>query len=149
MWNLEEADEMRRLMGINRVKKEPGCSWIDYKNTTYVFKVHDRSNYRTRDIYKMLEKLEELVKQKGYVGETAIDDSENRYKSLWYHSEKLALSFGLLTHPVGASITIKKNLRTCTHCHSYEVCFRDFQKRNNCKGYQSISSIHRWFAFMW
>ncbi|KAL3515852.1 hypothetical protein ACH5RR_022754 [Cinchona calisaya] len=115
---LEEADEIRRLMGVNRVRKEPGCSWLDVKNTTYVFKVHDRSHSRTHEIYKMLEKIEELVKQKGYVGETGSADGVDRYKSLWYHSEKLALAFGLLIVPAGAPIRIKKNLRTCNDCHT-------------------------------
>jgi hypothetical protein len=57
---------VRRLMGVNGVRKEAGCSWIDVKNTTFVFTVHDRSHPRTDEIYKMLRKLEELVKRKGY-----------------------------------------------------------------------------------
>ncbi|KAI3463902.1 hypothetical protein Pfo_020565 [Paulownia fortunei] len=100
---LEEANEVRRLMGFNRVRKEPGCSWLDVKNKTH-----------------MLGKLEELVKQKGYVPEIqyAINDvGEYKERSLWYHSEKLALAYGLLTLPVGAPIRIKKNLRTCGDCH--------------------------------
>ncbi|CDP15172.1 unnamed protein product [Coffea canephora] len=115
---LEEADEIRRLMGVNRVKKEPGCSWLDIKNTTYVFKVHDRSHSRTHEIYKMLEKMEEMVKQKGYDGETGRKDGVDGHKSSWYHSERLALAFGLLTVPLGAPIRIKKNLRTCNDCHT-------------------------------
>lgn len=116
---LEEADEVRRMMGVNRVRKEPGCSWIDVKNTTYVFKVHDRSHYRTVEIYEILEKLAELVKQKGYAGENSTAPNDlNRNKSLWYHSERIALAFGLLSLPVGAPIRIKKNLRTCNDCHT-------------------------------
>ncbi|KAL2345570.1 hypothetical protein Fmac_006855 [Flemingia macrophylla] len=38
---LEEADEVRRLMGINGVRKEIGCSWIDVKNMTFVFNGND------------------------------------------------------------------------------------------------------------
>ncbi|KAK9291415.1 hypothetical protein L1049_019362 [Liquidambar formosana] len=118
---LEEANEVRRLMGVNKVRKEPGCSWIDFKNTTFVFTAHDRSHSRTDEIYEMLAKLEELVKKKGYVAETqfAINSVEEyKERSLWYHSEKLALAFGLLTLPVGAPIRIKKNLRTCGDCHT-------------------------------
>jgi pentatricopeptide repeat protein len=118
---LKEADEVRRLMGVNGVRKEAGCSWIDVKNTTFVFTVHDRSHPRTDEIYKMLRKLEELVKKKGYEPETqfAINCVEGfKEQSLWYHSEKLALAFGLLTLPVGAPIRIKKNLRTCGDCHT-------------------------------
>ncbi|KAL3814599.1 hypothetical protein ACJIZ3_015867 [Penstemon smallii] len=117
---LEEANEVRRLMGFNRVRKEPGCSWLDVKNKTYVFIAHDRSHSMSNEIYEMLKKMEELVKQKGYVPEIqyAINDvGKYKEKSLWYHSEKLALAYGLLTLPVGAPIRIKKNLRTCGDCH--------------------------------
>lgn len=114
---IKQADEVRRLMGVKKVRKEPGCSWIDVKNVTYVFTVHDRSHVQTIEIYKMLEKMEELVKKKGYVAEISIDNFSGKNK-LWYHSERLALAFGLLSLPFGAPIRIKKNLRTCNDCHT-------------------------------
>lgn len=118
---LKEADEVRRMMGVKRVRKEPGCSWVDVRNSTTVFTAHDRSHPRTDEIYKMLRKLEDLVKKKGYVAETqyAINSVEGyKEQSLWYHSEKLALAFALLTLPTRAPIRIKKNLRTCGDCHT-------------------------------
>ncbi|KAG2698143.1 hypothetical protein I3760_07G136400 [Carya illinoinensis] len=152
---MEEADEVRRSMGINGVRKEPGCSWIDVKNITSVFTVHDRSHSRTDEIYEMLRKLEELVIRKGYKPETqfAVNSVEGyKEQSLWYHSEKLALALGLLALPVGAPIIIKKNLRTCGDCHTVmkfaseifgrEIILRDinrFHKFTNglcsCKDY--------------
>ncbi|KAK7379699.1 hypothetical protein VNO78_34388 [Psophocarpus tetragonolobus] len=118
---LEEADEIRRLMGINGVRKETGCSWIDVRNVTFVFNANDRSHSRTREIYEMLQKLKELIKSRGYVAETqfatnSVEGSEEQ--SLWCHSEKLALAFGLLVLPPGSPIRIKKNLRTCGDCHT-------------------------------
>ncbi|KAL6008913.1 hypothetical protein ACLOJK_022139 [Asimina triloba] len=118
---LEEADEVRRLMGVNGVRKERGSSWIDIQNTTHMFTVHDKSHSRTNEIYAMLDKLAELVKMQGYKAETqfAINSAgEFKEQSLWYHSEKLALAFGLLSVPGGAPIRIKKNLRTCGDCHT-------------------------------
>ncbi|XP_027349468.1 pentatricopeptide repeat-containing protein At3g24000, mitochondrial-like [Abrus precatorius] len=118
---LGKADEVRRLMGINGVRKETGCSWIDVKNRTFVFTVNDRSHSRTEEIYEMLQKLKELIKKRGYVAETqfatnSVEGSEEQ--SLWCHSEKLALAFGLLVLPVGSPVRIKKNLRTCGDCHT-------------------------------
>lgn len=118
---LKEADEIRRSMGVNRVRKETGCSWIDVKDRTFVFTSHDRSHSMSQEIYKMLAKLEELVKKKGYVAdiEFAVNSVEEyKERNLWYHSERLALAFGLLTLPKGAPIRIKKNLRTCGDCHT-------------------------------
>ncbi|GMG99814.1 hypothetical protein Nepgr_001654 [Nepenthes gracilis] len=119
--NLKEADGIRRLMGVNGIRKEPGCSWIDIKDVTFVFTVNDKSHSRTDEIYEILRNLRELAKKKGYVAETqyAINDVEvNKEQSLWYHSERLALAFGLLALPTGAPIRIKKNLRTCGDCHT-------------------------------
>ena len=99
---LEEANDVRRLMGVNGIRKEPGCSWIDVKNMTFVFTSHDRSHYSTGEIYNMLEKMEKLMKKKGYVAETKLvtnSPDENEERGLWFHSEKLALAFGLLTLP--------------------------------------------------
>ncbi|KAF8401208.1 hypothetical protein HHK36_012137 [Tetracentron sinense] len=144
---LEEANEVRRLMRVNGVRKEPGCSWIDVKNTTYMFTVHDKSHSQTEEIYDMLGKLLELVKKKGYTAETqfAVNDVEEyKEQSLWYHSEKLALAFGLLTLPVECPIRIKKNLRTCGDCHTVmkfaseiferEIVVRDIKRFHRFKG---------------
>ncbi|KAI9081026.1 hypothetical protein K1719_037006 [Acacia pycnantha] len=118
---VEKADEVRQLMGINRVRKETGCSWIEFRNQTSVFTVNDKSHSRTDEIYEMLKKLKELAKKRGYVAEiqfatNSVEGSEEQ--SLWCHSEKLALAFGLLVLPSGSSIRIKKNLRTCGDCHT-------------------------------
>lgn len=118
---MEEANEMRRLMGVNGIRKEPGCSWIDVKNLTFVFTAHDRSHSSSDEIYKMLEKMEKLMRKKGYVAETELvtnNPDENEEQGLWFHSEKLALAFGLLILPIDSPIRIKKNLRTCGHCHA-------------------------------
>ncbi|KAK6153457.1 hypothetical protein DH2020_013096 [Rehmannia glutinosa] len=141
---LEEANEVRRLMGFNRVKKEPGCSWLDVRNTTHVFKAHDRSHSMTNEIYEMLGKLEELLKQKGYVPEIqyAINDvGEYKERSLWYHSEKLALAFGILALPVGAPVRIKKNLRTCGDCHTVMKFASEIFKREIIL--RDINRFHR------
>ncbi|GAB4855681.1 hypothetical protein Ancab_024323 [Ancistrocladus abbreviatus] len=138
---LKEADDIRRLMGVKGVRKEPGCSWIDIKDATFVFTVNDKSHPRTAEIYGLLRKLKELAKKKGYVAEIQYATNivgENKEQSLWHHSEKLALAFGLLALPAGASIRIKKNLRTCGDCHtvmkfaseifSREIILRDINR---------------------
>ncbi|URE44967.1 PPR repeat [Musa troglodytarum] len=112
---------VRRTMESTGLRKETGCSWIDVWNETYVFTVHDRSHDETEQIYEMLGRLKELVKAKGYAPDTqfAINDvEEHKEQSMWYHSERLALSFGLISLPVNAPIRIKKNLRTCGDCHT-------------------------------
>ncbi|KAK4793854.1 hypothetical protein SAY86_011848 [Trapa natans] len=143
----KEADEIRRLMGLSMVRKEIGCSWIDVKDKTFVFTSHDRSHLMSVEIYKMLARLEELVKKRGYVARTefATNNSVEEYKerNLWYHSERLALACGLLILPDGAPIRIKKNLRTCGDCHTVlklasEIFEREIVVRD-------VNRFHRFF----
>ncbi|XP_021283047.1 pentatricopeptide repeat-containing protein DWY1, chloroplastic [Herrania umbratica] len=111
------------------------------------------------EIYEMLEKVEELVKDKGYVPQKQYAvNSADEYKeqSLWYHSEKIAFAFGLLAVPAGVPIRIKKNLRTCGDCHMVmkfasevfkrEIIVRDINRfhhfRNGRQG-ASDSDLHK------
>ncbi|KNA17493.1 hypothetical protein SOVF_079410 [Spinacia oleracea] len=114
---LQEADEIRRRMGVQGLRKEHGCSWIDVNNTTFVFTANDKSHPRTHEIYTLLRKFKEQLKKRGYLSDTNFA-ANNTEESLWHHSEKLALALGLLALPVGAPIRIKKNMRTCGDCHT-------------------------------
>jgi hypothetical protein len=44
-------------------------------------------------------------------------EDEQKEEHLMYHSEKMALAFGLIHSPEGATIRIMKNLRICDDCH--------------------------------
>ncbi|KAK8638585.1 hypothetical protein V6N13_137002 [Hibiscus sabdariffa] len=80
----------------------------------------------------MLKIVKELVKNKGYVPQKrfAINNTEEfKEESLWYHSEKIALAFGLLALPAGAPVRIKKNLRTCGDCHTVMKLVSEILKR--------------------
>ncbi|XP_039162867.1 pentatricopeptide repeat-containing protein At1g20230 [Eucalyptus grandis] len=98
---LKEADEVRRLMSVNGLKNDLGCSWVDIKNMTFVFTARDRSHPMTGEIYEILGRLEELVKKKGYVPQVRFPvNSIGDYKErdLWYHSERLTLAFALVSY---------------------------------------------------
>nr|XP_033516454.1 pentatricopeptide repeat-containing protein At2g22070-like [Nicotiana tomentosiformis] len=118
----ENVAKVRRLMKDSRVKKEPGMSWIEVKDSVYTFIVGDRSHSRSEDIYAKLEELGQLMTKAGYVPMVEIDlhDVEKRQKEilLSYHCEKLAIAFGLIVTPPGAPIRVKKNLRICLDCHT-------------------------------
>ena len=45
-------------------------------------------------------------------------DQEQKEQSLFHHSEKLAIAFGLLSASPGTPIHIIKNLRVCGDCHT-------------------------------
>nr|GEV38460.1 putative pentatricopeptide repeat-containing protein At5g52630 [Tanacetum cinerariifolium] len=69
----ENVVDVRRLMKDSKVKKEPGISWIEVKDSVYKFVVGDRSHSMTDEIYAKLAELMELVGKEGYVPVLEID----------------------------------------------------------------------------
>ncbi|CAL9007022.1 unnamed protein product [Prunus brigantina] len=118
----EDAARIRRLMKSKGILKEPGCSWIEMNSQVHTFMSEDRSHSRTAEIYSKIDEIMMLIKEAGYVADMnfALHDMEKEGKELGlaYHSEKLAVAFGLLTTPPGAPIRIFKNLRVCGDCHN-------------------------------
>eukprot|EP01018_Ginkgo_biloba_P008628 Gb_28770 [translate_table: standard] len=115
------VEKVRKLMKDRRVKKMPGCSWIEINNKVYAFLGGDRSHPQVEQIYAKLETLSGQMKDAGYVPNTTfvLHDVEEEQKEyvLCYHSEKLAIAFGIINTSPGVPIRIVKNLRVCGDCH--------------------------------
>lgn len=99
-----DAGRIRSLMKSRGVKKEPGCSWMEVNGRVHVFMIEDRNHPRKADIYLKLEEMMILIKEAGYVPDMnfALHDMDEDGKELGlsYHSEKLAVAFGLLSIPL-------------------------------------------------
>ncbi|XP_074263638.1 pentatricopeptide repeat-containing protein At1g25360 [Silene latifolia] len=119
-WN--NVAKVRLLMRDRGVKKEPACSWIDVQNMVHVFLVNDISHPEVQEVYDYLEQLGPKLRELGYIPDTkyVLHDMESEQKeySLSTHSEKLAVAYGLLKLPAGATIRVFKNLRICGDCHN-------------------------------
>lgn len=118
----EESAKLRKGMRERGVRKEPGCSWIKYKNKVYIFSADDQSHPNSKMIYAELERLNKKMEEIGYKPDMAsvmhdVADTEKRHM-LSHHSEKLAIAFGLLFIPEGLPIRVFKNLRVCGDCHN-------------------------------
>lgn len=118
----EEIAKLRKGMRDRGLRKEPGCSWIKYKNKVHIFSADDRSNPFSDQIYSELEKLNDKMLKEGYVPDMNsvlhdVEDSE-KIKLLNHHSEKLAIAFGLIFIPPDLPIRVFKNLRVCGDCHN-------------------------------
>ncbi|KFK35316.1 hypothetical protein AALP_AA5G268400 [Arabis alpina] len=118
----EEAANVRRLMKSRNISKEPGCSWVEGKGKVHSFMSEDRRHPRMVEIYSKVEEMMLLIKGVGYLPDMSFAlqdlDKESKELGLAYHSEKLAVAFGLLAIPAGAPIRIIKNLRVCGDCHN-------------------------------
>ncbi|KAL2343194.1 hypothetical protein Fmac_004479 [Flemingia macrophylla] len=113
---------IRRKMKHKGVVKQPGSSWLTLKGRKHEFLSADRSHPLTGKIYQKLDWLGVKLKELGYVPDQqfALHDVETEQKEemLSYHSERLAIAFGLLSTVEGSTITVMKNLRVCGDCHS-------------------------------
>lgn len=143
----KDVARIRSLMKHTRIKKRPGCSWVQGKMGTTTFYVGDRTHPQSQKIYTVLGDLIHRIKALGYVPETsfALHDVEDEEKgdTLFEHSEKLALAFGILTFPPGMPIRITKNMRICGDCHraitfiskiiNHEIIIRDASRFHHFK----------------
>ncbi|KAJ9566318.1 hypothetical protein OSB04_002284 [Centaurea solstitialis] len=115
--------EMRRLMQYKGVVKQRGCSRIELDGEIHEFLTADRDHDATDDIYAKLDEVVSELEVAGYapnMGSVLVDlDEEEKTKALLWHSEKLALCYGLLKLKRGSCIRIIKNLRVCEDCHNF------------------------------
>ncbi|OVA07583.1 Pentatricopeptide repeat [Macleaya cordata] len=117
-----DAIEIRSLMKERGVKKCPGCSIIEVEGVVYEFFMGEKSDQRFRELKPMLDEMGRRLRSAGYIPTTSqvlLDiDEEEKQEVLCYHSEKLAIAFGLIHTDPAMPIRIVKNLRACVDCHS-------------------------------
>ncbi|CAM8906080.1 unnamed protein product [Rhodiola kirilowii] len=127
----DHANTLRHVLRKRGIKKVPGVSSIQVDGQTHRFVAGDKMHPLTDSLYKKLDEVTNKLKLAGYVPNTnsqvflGIDDGgdhsrwhEEKELALMYHSEKLAVCFGLMRTKNGAPLYIFKNLRVCLDCHS-------------------------------
>ena len=119
-----EAAEVRVIQKLKGFKKSPGCSWIEINGSLHAFVGGDQSHPRSPDIYQELDNIMIDIKKLGYQADTSFVlqdlEEEEKEKALLYHSEKLAIAFGILSlgEDKNKTIFVTKNLRVCGDCHT-------------------------------
>ncbi|KAL8254414.1 hypothetical protein R6Q59_032635 [Mikania micrantha] len=118
---MDRVEMVRNVMIDKGLKKQVGYTTIEVDKKTYLFSMADMSHPETDTIYRYLDELMERCREVGYTPafESVMHEveEEERVHALRYHSEKLALAFGLLKTGEGSIIRIVKNLRVCEDCH--------------------------------
>ncbi|KAF8388577.1 hypothetical protein HHK36_027252 [Tetracentron sinense] len=142
----EEAAEIRSLMQKRGVRKHPGQSWIQLKNRVHTFVMGDRSHPEAAGIYSYLERLIGRLKEIGYSTDANLVmhdvEEEQREVLLGFHSEKLAIAYGIMSTPYGSPIRVMKNLRVCTDCHTFIKFVSQVSGREIV-----VRDIHRFHCF--
>ncbi|PON59623.1 DYW domain containing protein [Parasponia andersonii] len=119
----KDVSRVRKMMKEEKIGKLKDWSWISIKDKVYSFKPDDKSYLQSADFHKFLENLIEQAKSLGYETgedlEVRDEDEAKASSSTSYHSEKLAIAFGLLNTPSSAPIRVNKNFIMCRDCHSF------------------------------
>ncbi|PUZ68795.1 hypothetical protein GQ55_2G057100 [Panicum hallii var. hallii] len=120
-WN--DVGMIRRLMSEEGFKKEPGFSSIEMAGSVHQFVAGDTSHPQSEKIYEKLDEIQQRLTSAGYKPDLSeapmvADADRTKGATLRLHSERLAISFGLLNATHGAPIRILKNLRVCKDCHT-------------------------------
>jgi len=115
---------VRSLMKEKSAKKFAAYSWVEVGNEVHRFVSEDHSHPEVGKIYGELNRLISILQQIGYDPDINIVlhnvGEEEKFRSISYHSEKLALAFALIRMPNGiAPIRIIKNIRVCDDCHLF------------------------------
>ncbi|KAM0071973.1 putative tetratricopeptide-like helical domain superfamily, DYW domain-containing protein [Helianthus debilis subsp. tardiflorus] len=114
---------VRKLMNQKGLVKPSGHSRIEIDGDIYEFTAGSTCHVEAESIYKKLEEIEGTLRVNGYdpkLSEVLLEiDDEEKASQLLHHSEKLAVSYGLIKTEPGTIIRIVKNLRSCEDCHSF------------------------------
>ncbi|XP_016443226.1 pentatricopeptide repeat-containing protein At2g15690, mitochondrial [Nicotiana tabacum] len=100
-------------------KRHSQFNMLEGKNRVNEFK----STIQHRaDVYQKLKGLSGQMRDAGYVPDTRyvlhdIDEAAKE-QALMYHSERLAIAYGLISTPARTTLRIIKNLRICGDCHN-------------------------------
>lgn len=143
----DEAAKIRSMMQQRGIKKPPGQSWIELKNQVHTFVMGDRTHPQIMEIYSYLNELIGRLKEIGYSADVKLVmqdvEEEQGEVLLSYHSEKLAIAYGIISTACGSPIRIMKNLRVCTDCHNFakftsqlfgrEIILRDIHRFHHFK----------------
>ncbi|TYG78024.1 hypothetical protein ES288_D02G024200v1 [Gossypium darwinii] len=144
----EHASKARQLLESLEVRKEPGYSYIYFGKESQMFYAGETSHPMKDKIFGLLNELAVEMRRRGYVPDTSYilhnTDHQEKERQLFWHSERLAIAYGLLKSVPGTVIRIVKNLRVCGDCHTVlklisdivqrEIVVRDAKRYHHFKG---------------
>ncbi|GAY48108.1 hypothetical protein CUMW_109310 [Citrus unshiu] len=114
----EDVAVVKNLMREEKLSETDDWSWIRIKDKVYSFKPNDGLHPQSAEIFKVLDELVENAKGFGYKQQESFELTDEESASV-YHSEKLAIAFGLLNTPIVSPILVIKSTTMCRDCHNF------------------------------
>ncbi|KAJ1285290.1 hypothetical protein BS78_03G269300 [Paspalum vaginatum] len=107
---------------LAKEKERKKANVAEARSKVHEYRAGDRSHPDTLKIYEELRYLSAHMKEAGYIADTRFVlhdvDQETKEDALLAHSERLAISYGLITSAARSPIRVIKNLRSCGDCHT-------------------------------
>lgn len=118
----EDVEHIKDLMEVKGVKNGQAWSWIQIDHMVHVFSAGGKPHRDEGEIYFELYQLVSEMKKIGYVPDINCVyqniDEEEKEKVLLSHTEKLAITYGLIKKRTSVPIRVIKNTRICSDCHT-------------------------------
>eukprot|EP00257_Ricinus_communis_P021113 XP_015580518.1 pentatricopeptide repeat-containing protein At5g03800 [Ricinus communis] len=147
-WHCSEI--ARANMRKRGLRKHPCRSWVIHQKEVHSFYVRDKAHPCAKDIYSGLDILIKECLKAGYEPDTSfvLHEVEEHQKKdfLFYHSAKLAATYGLLKTRPGEPVHIVKNILLCGDCHTFLKYVSAVTKREiivrDTSGFHCFSNGH-------
>lgn len=120
----DEVERIKQLMKVKGVVKSGHLwSWIQINQTVHLFSDRGKPHQDEGEIhFELYQLISEMKKKMEYVPATECVyqniDSVEKEKVLLSHTEKLAITYGLIKTKAPAPIRVIKNTRICSDCHT-------------------------------
>ncbi|XP_068667974.1 pentatricopeptide repeat-containing protein At5g50390, chloroplastic [Aristolochia californica] len=118
----DEAVKVVKALKQRGLRMLPACSWIEINKRAHQFSFGETSHPLREGIYRTLNELMKDIQKYGYVPDKTRsllpDVEEPEEQMATYHSEKLAIAFGLISTPASTSLQVVQNHRLCGDCHN-------------------------------
>lgn len=118
---LNEAAAVIQTLKRKGLRMHKACSWIEVNKEPHVFYSEDRTHPQAEKIYHKVDDLMDKISKQGYVHEekSLLPDVDEKEEEIsLYHSEKMAIAYGLLSTLDGTPLQVVQSHRVCGDCHS-------------------------------
>ncbi|KAM7274980.1 hypothetical protein ACFE04_016846 [Oxalis oulophora] len=118
----EDVEDIEDLMKVKGVERGFMWSWIQIGEAVHVFTEEGRPHSDEGKIYFELYQLVSEMRNFGYVPNINCVyqnvEAEEKEKLLMSHTEKLAITYGLIKTGSSVPIRVIRNARVCSDCHT-------------------------------
>jgi len=127
------AAQLHQTLKDAGIKKIPGITKIEIDGVVHSFVANDSTHPDIGAIRSKVLDLNNKLLANGYIPDhsfvTKNVSNEEKNLQLCFHSERLAMAYGILRSPPSSPITITNNLRICGDCHEVTKLLSKIEKR--------------------